>query len=98
MEFRHKSWAQPAVFSYLRTLNLGYVCVDEPRFDNLMPPIVEATASPAYVRFHGRNYEKWWHHQEAYERYDYLYTSEELAEWVPKLQEWRRQQARFMWQ
>ncbi|NLA57737.1 MAG: DUF72 domain-containing protein [Firmicutes bacterium] len=87
VEFRHKSWAHPAVFSYLKSLNLGFVCVDEPRFDNLMPPMVEATASPAYVRFHGRNYEKWWHHKEAYERYDYLYTREELAEWVPKLRE-----------
>ncbi len=87
VEFRHRSWANPAVFSYLRSLNLGYVCVDEPRFDTLMPPVVEATASPAYVRFHGRNHEKWWQHQEAYERYDYLYSREELAEWVPKLQE-----------
>ncbi|HHV94373.1 MAG TPA: DUF72 domain-containing protein [Firmicutes bacterium] len=87
VEFRHKSWAQPAVFSYLESLNLGYVCVDEPQFENLMPPVVVATAAPAYVRFHGRNYEKWWNHKEAYERYNYLYTAEELAEWVPKLRE-----------
>lgn len=87
VEFRHISWAEPAVFSFLENLGLGYVCVDEPRFASLMPPIVRATASPAYVRFHGRNYEKWWQHQEAYERYNYLYTKEELQEWVPQLRE-----------
>ena len=85
VEFRHKSWAEPAVFSYLETLDLGYVCVDEPRFASLMPPVVKATVSPAYVRFHGRNYEKWWHHKEAYERYNYLYGPDELVEWVPQL-------------
>ncbi|GAI79724.1 unnamed protein product, partial [marine sediment metagenome] len=36
---------------------------------------------------------KWWQHEQAYERYDYSYTPEELSEWVPKirkLQMWRR--------
>lgn len=85
VEFRHRSWAEPAVFPYLKSLSLGYVCVDEPQFPTLMPPIVEATGRLAYVRFHGRNYAKWWHHKEAYERYDYMYSKEELAEWIPKL-------------
>jgi len=39
-----------------------------------------------YVRFHGRAAEKWWKHQEAAERYDYLYAEGELQEWVPKIQ------------
>jgi len=37
------------------------------------------------VRFHGRNREKWWCHEAAWERYDYLYSDAELAEWVPKI-------------
>jgi uncharacterized protein YecE (DUF72 family) len=37
------------------------------------------------VRFHGRNYQKWWHHDEAYERYSYSYSDDELQEWVPKI-------------
>jgi uncharacterized protein YecE (DUF72 family) len=37
------------------------------------------------VRFHGRNAKKWWQHKEAWERYDYAYSNEELEEWVPKL-------------
>ncbi|MCL6451191.1 MAG: DUF72 domain-containing protein [Acetobacteraceae bacterium] len=45
----------------------------------------------AYVRFHGRNREKWWNHKESYERYDYLYAEEELAQWVPRIMDLSRQ-------
>lgn len=87
VEFRHRSWVAPAVFTFMRELNLGYVCVDQPRFKSLMPPVAVSTASLAYVRFHGRNYDKWWRHDQAHERYDYLYTEEELSEWVPRLRQ-----------
>jgi uncharacterized protein YecE (DUF72 family) len=40
-----------------------------------------------FVRFHGRNSEKWWRHDHAWERYDYTYTEEELKEWVPKIRD-----------
>ncbi len=33
----------------------------------------------AYVRLHGRNAAKWWDHDEAEDRYDYLYSRGELA-------------------
>jgi uncharacterized protein YecE (DUF72 family) len=32
------------------------------------------------MRLHGRNVAKWWHHDKAEDRYDYLYSSEELKE------------------
>ncbi len=39
-----------------------------------------------YVRFHGRNYEHWFGEQEdAAQRYDYLYTTKELAPWVDRI-------------
>jgi len=31
------------------------------------------------MRLHGRNAEKWWRHDTAEQRYDYLYTDAELA-------------------
>jgi len=49
------------------------------------PPEVRATSRIGYVRFHGRNYRKWWHHEETHERYDYLYTQQELNDWVPRI-------------
>ncbi len=85
VEFRHRSWIQDETFGLLQSLKAAYCCVDEPRLPNLPPPIVRATAPPAYVRFHGRNRQKWWTHEEAWERYDYLYGEDELREWLPQL-------------
>jgi uncharacterized protein YecE (DUF72 family) len=39
----------------------------------------------AYVRFHGRNYEKWFAHEESWERYNYLYSKDELEPWVGRI-------------
>ena len=37
------------------------------------------TAPLAYIRLHGRNYKKWFNSNDRDERYDYLYTPEELT-------------------
>jgi uncharacterized protein YecE (DUF72 family) len=84
-EFRNAEWAREGTFDLLRELELGYCCVDEPALKGLMPSVVQATSPIGYVRFHGRNAAKWWRHERAYERYDYLYSEEELVEWVPKI-------------
>ena len=85
VEFRHRSWTTDETFGLLRDLGLAYCCVDEPHLPNLPPPVVRVTAPIAYVRFHGRNCQKWWAHAEAWERYDYLYSEAELLEWVPRI-------------
>lgn len=85
VEFRNARWLVKETFDFLRENNLGFCCVDEPPLKGLIPPIAEATSDVAYVRFHGRNKEKWWEHEEAWQRYDYTYTREELQEWVPKI-------------
>lgn len=92
VEFRHREWtAEGATFELLRSLGYGYACVDEPQFKGLVPPLVAATAAPGYVRFHGRNYRKWWAHETPDERYDYLYSEAELVEWVPRILDLHRQ-------
>ena len=85
VELRRQEWAADPIRIWLAKIGVGYCCVDEPKVKGLMPPIADATASPAYVRFHGRNAAKWWRHDEAWERYDYTYTTEELAEWAPRI-------------
>ncbi len=87
IEFRNAGWLSPQTFSFLRENSLGFCCVDEPRLKGLIPPVAEATSQVAYVRFHGRNAQKWWQHEEAWERYDYRYSREELEEWVPKIKD-----------
>ena len=58
-------------------------------FRSSMPPVAAATAPDlAYVRFHGRNVEQWKRkHDTATPRFAYLYTEDELAEWVPRIRE-----------
>lgn len=91
IEFRNRAWLGQETFDLLAGLGLGFCAVDEPRLQGLMPPVAVATSSIAYVRFHGRNAQKWWRHENAYERYDYTYTPEELSEWKPKIESLDRQ-------
>ena len=62
--------------------------VDAPRTEakNLVPTVVGATSPTAYLRLHGRNAATWNHRGgSAAERFDYLYSTEELAEWSEPL-------------
>ncbi len=87
IEFRHAAWVGQATFDLLRSLKLGFCSVDEPRLKGLMPPVAAATGPVAYVRFHGRNAAKWYNHEQAWERYNYTYSTDELREWAPKLRQ-----------
>jgi len=86
-EFRHVAWARPETFDLLRGLSIGYCCVDEPQLRGLMPPEAVSTSTTGYVRFHGRNAAHWYEHQDPAERYDYLYSAEELEGWIPKIRQ-----------
>src|SRR5215212_4520306 len=93
IEFRHKSWMREdnvdETLGFLRERNLPYVCVDMPQgFDSSLPPVADATADDlAMVRFHGRNTKNWNMKTEtATPRFQYLYSREELADWVPKVE------------
>jgi uncharacterized protein YecE (DUF72 family) len=90
VELRNATWMatdhdRDRTLAFLREHNLPFVCVDMPQgFRSSVPPIAEAT-SPALsvVRFHGRDPEAW-KKKTVTERFRYLYSEKELAEWVPK--------------
>ncbi len=44
------------------------------------------TAPLAYVRLHGRNYDQWFQSEERDERYNYLYTKEEIERWSGRVE------------
>jgi len=90
VEFRHGAWHTPATYARLRELDLGVCNVDEPDLPGLMPRGEEITARVGYVRFHGRNAERWYRHQEAWQRYDYQYRQDELATWLDPLKRMAR--------
>jgi uncharacterized protein YecE (DUF72 family) len=91
VEFRTPDWLGEAhreeTLAFLREHQLSLVCVDEPQgLKSSVPPVAEVTASPAVVRFHGRNTEAWEVRGiPAEERFRYLYSQEELEEWVPRI-------------
>jgi len=85
-EFRHREWQQSDAVKRLRELDVGWCNVDEPAFKTLLRPSADVTSSIGYVRFHGRNYDKWWKQERAsHERYSYLYGDEELQAWAPRI-------------
>jgi uncharacterized protein YecE (DUF72 family) len=94
VEFRHRSWLEEgngaATLGLLEALGATYVAVDAPRTGgrNVLPTVVAATGPTAYVRMHGRNARTWnLRGKSAAERFDYLYSEAELAEWIEPLQE-----------
>ena len=95
VEFRHVSWLDDEhrddTLRFLEELGAGYVVVDAPRIEgakNLVPTVTAITSPTAYVRFHGRNAETWNKRGgSAAERFDYLYSDDELREWVGPLRE-----------
>jgi uncharacterized protein YecE (DUF72 family) len=84
VEFRQRGWVRDSVFAALKELRAGFVCVDEPPLQGLLPPLAEATSRIGYIRFHGRNRLKWYT-GDTKERYDYLYRDDELREWLPRV-------------
>ena len=92
VEFRHRSWLEPdareRVLGFLRDLGASYVIVDAPRTGakNVLPTVVAVTGPTAYLRLHGRNAATWnVRGKSAAERFDYLYSEDELREWVEPL-------------
>lgn len=85
-EFRHVSWLNEPTFDFLKQIDVSFCAVDEPELPGLLPPIAVATNKLGYVRFHGRNKESWWSGDSA-QRYNYLYSDQELKDWLPKIKQ-----------
>jgi uncharacterized protein YecE (DUF72 family) len=91
VEFRNKTWMsegnQSETLDFLTSYGLPYVVVDMPQgHPSSIPPVVAATASDlAVVRFHGHSDK--WDSRDIYERFGYLYSEGELAEWAPKVRD-----------
>jgi len=86
VEMRHGSFQTEEFLLFLRDNGVGFANIDQPIFGNSVRPSAVVTSDVAYVRFHGRNYEKWFEHEESWERYNYLYSDKELDEWVPRIE------------
>jgi uncharacterized protein YecE (DUF72 family) len=85
VELRHRSWSDAIgdTLSMLNAFGAAWVQIDEPKFrfsirQNYLPNV----HGFYYMRLHGRNVDKWWRHERSEERYDYLYSADELKEFA----------------
>jgi uncharacterized protein YecE (DUF72 family) len=89
VEFRNRAWVRESTWGLLRDNNLGFCVVDEPPLPRLMPFVPQATSEITYIRLHGRN--KNWFKASREERYNYLYSEDELKGFLPEIEKLHQQ-------
>ena len=92
LEVRHASWNNPEFYEWLDERGVGICNIDQPVFSKSIRPQALTTSRIGYVRLHGRNYQNWFREKAApHERYDYLYSLDELDPWLVRIQEVAKQ-------
>jgi uncharacterized protein YecE (DUF72 family) len=87
LEVRHQSWFTPPALDTLRGLNYSLAYIDLPPAWNHPPEWHAPTGTIGYLRLHGQNREQWFRDDTDRDRkYDYLYSSGELAPLAAKAQ------------
>jgi uncharacterized protein YecE (DUF72 family) len=94
IEFRNQSWLKEQTFQFLEKRGIGFCIVDEPKLPQLMPYVPRASSEIGYFRFHGRNPN--WFNVPIKVRYDYLYSEEELKEFIPGIKDISRKTAKTL--
>jgi len=86
VELRHASWNERAIYQSFERRGVGFCNIDQPLFARSIKPSARTTSRVGYVRLHGRNYEDWFRANAApHDRYNYLYSLDELDSWVNKI-------------
>jgi uncharacterized protein YecE (DUF72 family) len=86
VEVRHASWNNPETISYFERKNVAFCNIDQPLIGRSLEPTEHVTSPVGYVRLHGRNYDQWFESEKRDDRYNYLYSEEELAGWKDKIE------------
>jgi len=88
VELRHASWQTDETLALLQEHNTGFCNIDQPLIGRSLEPSAARTSRIGYVRLHGRRYDTWFSDNPAtpaHERYNYLYSEEELDPWVSRI-------------
>jgi uncharacterized protein YecE (DUF72 family) len=90
IEVRHASWNTPEVYEWFVQRSIGFCNIDQPLFSRSIKPSALTTSGVGYVRLHGRNYQSWFAEfsddaRGRAERYNYLYSRQELHPWVDNI-------------
>jgi uncharacterized protein YecE (DUF72 family) len=86
VEVRHASWNSEGILRAFAEQGVSFCNIDQPILGKSLKPTEHATSAVGYVRLHGRNYEQWFEHEQPHDRYNYLYTMDELARWKTRVE------------
>jgi len=90
VELRHRSFSDDPVdvMALLAEHGAALVQIDEPRFKISIRQNRHANVKTLYyLRLHGRNAAEWWTHDKSEDRYNYLYSGNELDPIVEAVEE-----------
>ncbi len=92
LEVRHTSWNTAEMYEWLEERGVGICNIDQPVFAKSIRPAALSTSPVGYVRMHGRNYQNWFREKAPRdERYNYLYSFDELEPWLVRIKEVAKQ-------
>jgi uncharacterized protein YecE (DUF72 family) len=81
VELRHRSFSDDpkGTLGLLAKYGAALVQIDEPKFRlSIRQTLLPNVRTFYYMRLHGRNAAQWWKHDNSEDRYNYLYTDDEL--------------------
>jgi len=88
VEVRHASWNHDNALAFFADLRVGLCNIDQPLIGRSLKPSAYVTSEIGYIRLHGRNYKQWFtENQRPSDRYDYLYSLDELEPWVDRIKQ-----------
>ena len=92
VELRHRTWSDDikTTEEILSTYDASLAYIDEPKFASSIKQEFRPIGPIFYLRMHGRNADKWFTHKSAEEKYNYLYTSDELKPFVENLSDLKK--------
>jgi uncharacterized protein YecE (DUF72 family) len=86
VELRHRSWSDAAddTLALLDAAGAAWTLIDEPKFESsVRQSLTSSSQAPlTYLRLHGRNAAAWWEHDQGEDRYNYLYSPDEMRTFV----------------
>ena len=86
VEVRHETWNNDETIALFARQDVAFCNIDQPVIGKSLAPTEHVTSSLGYVRLHGRNYKDWFNSDDRNDRYNYLYTSDELGGWKDKIE------------
>jgi uncharacterized protein YecE (DUF72 family) len=94
LELRHRSWSdEPGeTLQLLDAFGAAWAQIDEPKFrSSIHQTLLPNVHTFYYLRLHGRNAAQWWTHEKSEDRYNYLYSTEELQPFAEAAREASRE-------